>query len=80
MTWQVATAPLPVSEQDFEEKLPDPLLLNNTVPLGVIGVPLSTSLTVAVHVVWLSTGTETGLQLRLVELARSETFSVWPTA
>ncbi len=46
------------------------LLLKVTVPEGVTGVPTSASVTVAVHHVGAFTGTEAGLQMRLVDVVR----------
>jgi hypothetical protein len=51
-------------------KVPAPLLAKRTVPLGLLCVPLSVSLTVAVHVVGASTGTVLGVQLTLVLVER----------
>jgi hypothetical protein len=48
VTVQVAVAPAPESVQLFEGlKVPAPLLLQVTVPVGVIGVPGDVSVTVA---------------------------------
>jgi hypothetical protein len=50
---QVAVAPVPERVHGFELKVPFPLLLQATVPEGVIGVPGDVSVTVAVHgVAW----------------------------
>ena len=46
---QVAVAPEPESVQDAGVKVPVPLFVNETVPVGVVGVPF-VSVTVAVHV------------------------------
>jgi hypothetical protein len=51
-------------------KVPAPLLLKLTVPLGVLLVPTSASLTVAVQVVACPTTTDAGLQLTLVLVER----------
>src|SRR2546425_1075271 len=51
-------------------KVPAPLLLKLTVPVGVLGVPVSVSLTVAVQVVDCPTTTDAGLQLTLVLVER----------
>jgi hypothetical protein len=50
--------------------VPLPLLVQLTVPVGVLAVPVLASLTVAVHVVDVPTSTEVGLQLTLVVLLR----------
>jgi len=47
-----------------------------TVPVGVLAVPLSVSVTVAVQVVEPSTGTVAGLQLTAVEVERFVTVTV----
>jgi hypothetical protein len=51
-------------------KVPAPLLLKLTVPVGVLGVPVSVSLTVAVQVVDCPMTTDAGLQLTLVLVER----------
>src|SRR2546427_816972 len=51
-------------------KEPAPLLLKLTVPVGVLLVPASVSLTVAVQVVGWPTTTDAGLQLTLVLVER----------
>jgi hypothetical protein len=51
-------------------KVPAPLLLHATVPVGVLFVPGESSETVAVHVVEALTGTVVGVQLTLVVVAR----------
>ena len=50
--------------------VPVPLLVKLTDPVGVILVPPVVSVTVTVHVVPVPTGTEIGLQVTIVELAR----------
>ena len=45
----VAVAPAPESVHGFGLKVPFPLLFQETVPEGVIGVPGDVSVTVAVH-------------------------------
>jgi len=50
---QVAVPPAPEMLHGFGLKVPFPLLLQATVPNGVIGVPGDISVTVAVHgVAW----------------------------
>ena len=51
-------------------KVPALLLVNVTVPVGVLFVPASESLTVAVHVVETPTGTLLGEQVTLVLVDR----------
>ena len=50
-TLHVAVPPVPERVQVVELKVPGPLLLQATVPVGVMGVPGDVSITVAVHVV-----------------------------
>ncbi len=51
--------------------VPEPAVkLHETVPVGVILVPESESVTVAVHVTPTLTGVEEGLQLKLVDVER----------
>jgi hypothetical protein len=66
----VAELPLPVSVQLELLNVPAPLLLKPTVPVGVLLVPTSVSLTVAVQVVDCPTTTDAGLQLTLVPVER----------
>lgn len=47
-------------------KAPEPVVANETVPVGVAAVPVDASLTVAVHVEGALTGTEAGVQATLV--------------
>ena len=54
-------------------KLPDPELVNETVPVGVEVVPGAVSLTVAVHVDDWETFTEEGLQFTAVDVERRVT-------
>jgi hypothetical protein len=54
-------------------KLPAPFEVRRTVPVGVLGLPASVSVTVAVHVVGASTATGSGEQLTLVEVERGAT-------
>jgi hypothetical protein len=51
-------------------KLPVPLLLKLTLPVGKVWVPVSVSLTVAVQVVGLLNWTDAGEQLTDVEVVR----------
>ena len=51
-------------------KVPVPLLVNETVPVGALALPPEMSVTVAVHVVPTLTATDEGEQLTLVEVAR----------
>src|SRR2546430_7275185 len=67
---RLAEAPLPVSVQLELLKVPAPLLPKLTVPAGVLLVPVSVSLTVAVQVVAWPTTTDAGLQPTLVLGAR----------
>ncbi|TMP99806.1 MAG: hypothetical protein E6K99_03905 [Thaumarchaeota archaeon] len=70
-TLHVAVPPVPERVQVVELKVPGPLLLQLTVPVGVIGVPGDVSVTVAVHVVECKSWIVLGEQLRLVEVVRS---------
>ena len=51
-------------------KVPVPLLVKLTVPVGVDFIPMSTSVTVAVQVVGLLTGSGLGVQLTPVVVVR----------
>src|SRR2546428_4328355 len=62
--------PLPESVQLVALKVPAPLLLKLTVPVGVLFVPTSVSATVAVQVVAWPTTTVAGEQPRLVLVER----------
>jgi len=55
-------------------KVPVPVCVKPTVPVGVLCVPASVSLTVAVQVVETPTGTSGGEQATLVLVARLFTF------
>ena len=57
-------------------KLPLPLVLKVTVPVGAVLVPAAVSFTVAVQTVSLSTGTLAGVQLTVVEVERLATLTV----
>jgi hypothetical protein len=61
-------------------KVPDPELVNETVPVGVDVVPDAVSLTVAVQVDPWETGIEEELQLTLVDVERAVTFNARPIA
>ena len=77
VTEQVAAAPAPVSVQLAAGlKVPLPLLAKVTVPLGVIGVPVSLSVTVAVQVVETPAGTVGGVQSTVVIVERLVTITV----
>ena len=65
VTEQLAELPVPLSVQLAAEKVP-PLFAKLTVPVGVVGTPGVVSVTVAVQLVGLPTGTEAGVQLTLV--------------
>ena len=56
-------------------KVPVPLLVNETVPVGALAVPPEVSVTVAVQVVAEFTTTEDGEQLTLVDVVRVVTVS-----
>ena len=58
------------SEQVAELMVPVPLEAKPTVPVGVVFVPMSVSVTVAVHVVLPLTGTVLGVQLTVVLVVR----------
>src|SRR3989442_15042995 len=67
VTEQLAELPVPLSVQLAGVKVPlPPLLVKETVPVGVIGVPVSVSVTLAVHVVGWPKATVDGLQRTLV--------------
>lgn len=53
-----------------ELKVPEALLVNVTVPVGVMLVPDDVSVAVAVHVVCAVTGTDEGVQLMVVLVER----------
>lgn len=69
-----------LAEQDADEPVPasvhEPLGVNVTVPPGVIAVPTSVSVTVAVHDVACPTTTVAGLHDTVVEVARLLTVTV----
>jgi len=70
VTLHVAVPPEPERVQVVELKVPGPLLLQLTVPVGVIGVPGDVSVTVAVHVVEWKSWMVLGEQLTLVVVER----------
>ena len=70
MTWQEAVAPEPESVQLLELKVPAPLLVKLTLPVGVLALPASLSVTVAVQVLALLTDTLAGKQLTEVVVVR----------
>ena len=70
MTVQVAVDPLPEMMQLVGLKVPVPLLLQLTNPVGVIGVPGDVSVTLAWHVVECLGRRALGEQLTLVDEAR----------
>ena len=63
LTLHVAVAPVPdrVHEVPGFVNVPDPLAVNDTVPVGVVFAPLEVSVTVAVHVVYAPVPTVTVL-------------------
>ena len=67
---QPADAPDPDSMHWLALKLPAPLEVKLTVPVGVLAVPPSVSVTVAVHVDGCPTATGSGAQLTLVDVER----------
>ena len=69
VTEQLAAAPLPERVQLVGLKVPVPLLVKLTVPVGVVGEAV-VSVTVAVQVVGLPTETVYGVQLTLVLVGR----------
>ena len=62
--------PVASSVQIVELKVPASLLVQLTVPVGVVFVPTSVSLTVAVQIVDVPSGTVEGEQLTLVLVER----------
>ena len=70
VTEQLAELPVPLSVQLEAEKVP-PLFVKLTVPLGVMAVAGPVSVTVAVQLVGLPTGTEAGEQLTVVVVGRT---------
>jgi len=70
MTVQVAVMPLPEMMQLVGLKVPVPLLLQITNPVGVIGVPGDVSVTLAWHVVECLGRSVFGEQLTLINEER----------
>src|SRR3989442_7079356 len=69
--------PVPVNAQLVAGlKLPAPELVKVTVPVGVEGVPVSVSVTVAVQVVETPAGTVGGVHPTVVEVVRLVTVTV----
>src|SRR2546428_13364649 len=66
VTEQLELLPEPLSVQGLPLKVPAPLEEKSTVPIGVLVLPVAVSVTVAVQVVALFTGTLVGPQLTLV--------------
>jgi hypothetical protein len=73
---QVLIAPVPLRVQLAGVKLPLPLLAKLTLPVGVLVVPESVSVTVALQLVADPTFTEVGVQLTDVVVVRP--FTVKP--
>ena len=57
-------------------KLPVPLLVKVTVPVGVVAVPAAVSVTVAVQLVPWLTATDAGVQLTVVLVLRAVTVTL----
>lgn len=76
MTEQLAEAPVPVRVQDEALKLPVPLLVKLTVPVGVRAVPAEVSVTVAVQAAAWFTATVDGVQLTAVVVSRLLTVTI----
>jgi len=74
------TEQLPETRLQIVDGLNEPLAvpdeMNLTCPLGVLGVPVAVSVTVAVHVEPLFVTTDDGVQLTVVEVDRPVTVSV----
>lgn len=70
MTSQLAAAPLPDSVHGLPVKLPEPLLIKLTVPVGVIAAPASMSLTAAVQLVAWPASTRCGEHVMDIALWR----------
>jgi hypothetical protein len=70
VTAQLVELPEPDRVQFAALKLPAPLLVKLTVPVGALLVPTSVSVTVAVQVVNVPRGTVEGEQLTLVPVER----------
>jgi hypothetical protein len=76
VTEQLALGPLPDSVQLVALKVPVPLVVKLTVPVGVVLVPVAVSVTVAVHVVEPPRTTVDGAQLTVVLVDRLATVTV----
>ena len=76
VTEQEDELPEPASVQGLPVKVPAVSEVKLTVPVGVDGVPVAVSVTVAVQVVLAPTGTVAGVQLTVVEVARLFTVTV----
>jgi hypothetical protein len=77
VTEQLALEPLPESVQvPAALNVPSPLLANSTIPLGVLVLPASVSVTVAVQVVLAPTGSVAGTQDTLVIVVRGRAVTV----
>ena len=72
VTEQLVELPEPDRVQLAALKLPAPLLVKVTVPVGPLLVPTSVSVTVALQVVASFTATEAGVQLTLILVVRFE--------
>jgi hypothetical protein len=70
VTEQLAVLPLPESVQLVLLKVPAPVLLKLTLPVGVVCVPMSMSLTVAAQVVDWPVAITPGVQLTEVAVRR----------
>jgi hypothetical protein len=76
VTEQVAVGPAPLNVQLVGLNVPLPLLVKLTVPVGVIGAPVSLSVTVAVQVVETPAATVGGEQSTVVIVERFVTVTV----
>lgn len=76
MEVQLAVAPVPDSVQLVGLKVPVPLLVNATVPVGVIAVPPDASVTVTEQVVAVLIATEEGVHETVVLVDRGVTVTV----
>lgn len=63
---QLADAPVPVREHGEPVKAPAPLLVNATVPVGVVAPVVDVSVTVAVQLVGEFTATDDGVHVTVV--------------
>ena len=74
------TEQLPATRLQVVDGLNEPVAvpdeMNLTCPVGVLGVPVAVSVTVAVHVEPLFVTTDDGVQLTVVEVDRPVTVSV----